>query len=30
MSSDKHARALAAIEYHLNLIEEFTAGMDFQ
>jgi uncharacterized protein with HEPN domain len=30
MSSEKHARALAALEYHLNLIEEFTAGMDFQ
>jgi uncharacterized protein with HEPN domain len=28
MSSEKSARALAAIEYHLNLIEEFTAGMD--
>jgi uncharacterized protein with HEPN domain len=29
MSSEKSARALAAIEYHLDLIEEFTSGMDF-
>jgi uncharacterized protein with HEPN domain len=30
MSSEKSARALADIEYHLDLIEEFTAGMDVQ
>jgi uncharacterized protein with HEPN domain len=30
MSSDNSARALADIEYHLDLIEEFTSGMDVQ
>jgi uncharacterized protein with HEPN domain len=30
MSSEKSARALADIEYHPDLIEEFTASMDVQ
>ena len=28
MSSDKSDRALAAIEYHISLVNEFTKGLD--
>lgn len=30
MSFDKSGRALAAIEYHISLVQEFTKGMDIQ